>query len=126
MVNLATYVGGTRAGLPGALAATTAVVLPSFVIILLIMVLLKTALKNPYVQAALRGMKPAMAGIILATGVYMILRNAGIAGGAPDLAAILLTLGLGGVYYASRKVIRRGISPIALIGLAALAGILVC
>ena len=125
MVNLATYVGSTRAGLIGALAATLAVVLPSFLIILLVMVLLKTALKNPCVQAALRGMKPAMAGIILATGVYMVLRSAGIAGGAPDLAATLLTLALGGVYFASRRVIPKGLSPIGLIGLSALAGVLV-
>ena len=41
MVNLATYVGSSQAGFPGALIATAAVVLPSFIIILLIMVLLK-------------------------------------------------------------------------------------
>ena len=34
MVNLATYVGSSKAGLPGALIATAAVVLPSFIIIL--------------------------------------------------------------------------------------------
>ena len=75
MVNLATYVGSTQAGFWGALIATAAVVLPSFVIILLITALLKKLLKNPYVQAVLRGLKPCMIGIILATGVYMILHN---------------------------------------------------
>lgn len=69
MVNLATYVGSSQAGFWGALIATTAVVLPSFTIILLIMVLLKKLLKNPYVQAILRGMKPCIIGIILATGL---------------------------------------------------------
>ena len=49
MVNLATYVGSSQAGFWGALIATAAVVLPSFIIILLIMVLLKKALKNAYV-----------------------------------------------------------------------------
>ena len=43
MVNLATYVGSSQAGLPGALIATAAVVLPSFLIILLVTLLLKTA-----------------------------------------------------------------------------------
>ena len=57
MVNLATYVGSSQAGFAGALIATTAVVLPSFIIILLIMILLKKLLKNPYVQAVLRGLK---------------------------------------------------------------------
>ena len=37
MVNLATYVGSSQAGFWGSLIATTAVVLPSFIIILLIM-----------------------------------------------------------------------------------------
>ena len=67
MVNLATYVGSSQAGLPGAVIATSVVVLPSFIIILLITALMKTALKNPYVQAVLRGLKPYIAGIILGT-----------------------------------------------------------
>ena len=46
MVNLATYVGSSQAGFFGAVTATLAVVLPSFLIILLVTALLKTALKN--------------------------------------------------------------------------------
>lgn len=53
MVNLATYVGSTQAGLTGAAVATLAVVLPSFLIILLVTTLLKNFLDNPYVQAVL-------------------------------------------------------------------------
>ena len=41
MVNLATYVGSSQAGFLGAVIATLAVVLPSFVIILLVMIALK-------------------------------------------------------------------------------------
>ena len=51
MVNLATYIGSSQAGIWGAVIATTAVVLPSFLIILLVTVLLKTALKNKYIQS---------------------------------------------------------------------------
>ena len=75
MVNLATYIGSKQAGFPGAAVATLAVVLPSFLIILLVTALLKTALKNEYVQAVLRGLKPCVTGIVLATGIYMILGN---------------------------------------------------
>ena len=127
MVNLATYVGHSQAGFWGSLLATTAVVLPSFLIILLVMVLLKNALKNPYVQAVLKGVKPCIIGIILATGVYMIFHNCfGSLGAlAPDLTAILLTAGLAAVYFGSRKVMKKGISPIGLIGLSALVGMLV-
>ena len=46
MVNLATYVGSSQAGIPGALIATLAVVLPSFLLILLVTALLKTALSS--------------------------------------------------------------------------------
>ena len=73
MVNLATYVGSSQAGLPGALAATLAVVLPSFIIILLVTALLKAVLKNPCVQAVLRGLKPCMTGIIKKGGISPIM-----------------------------------------------------
>ena len=124
MVNLATYVGSSRAGLAGALTATLAVVLPSFLIILLVTILLKTALKNPCVQAVLRGVKPCMIGMILATGVYMICKNGIVMGeGALAVRPLVLTLALGAVYFGSRKIRKGGISPIQLICLSAVAGI---
>ena len=75
MINLATYVGSSQGGIWGAIIATLAVVLPSYLIILLVMAVLKTLIKNKYFQAVLRGIKPCVIGIILATGVYMILGN---------------------------------------------------
>ncbi len=126
MVNLATYVGSSQAGLAGALIATLAVVMPSFLIILLVTVLLKTALNNPYVQAVLRGLKPCMIGIILATGIYMILKNGFvIREGAPLIHPLLLTIGLGAIYFGARKLRKGGISPILLICISAVAGIVV-
>ena len=127
MVNLATYVGGARAGFPGALIATAAVVLPSFLTILLVMLLLKKLLRNPYTQAVLRGIKPCMIGIIFATGVYMILQHSvgNIMEITVNIPAIVLTAVLGGVYFGSRKILKKGISPIGLIGISALAGIAV-
>ena len=124
MVNLATYVGSSQAGIAGALAATLAVVLPSFIIILLVTVLLKAMLKNPYVQAVLRGVKPCMTGIIFATGVYMIFRNGiVIRDGSVLIRPLVLTLILGTIYFGSRKIKKRGISPILLICISAAAGI---
>ena len=75
MVNLATYIGSSQAGVFGALVATAAVILPAFLIVLLIMIAFQTALKNKYVQAILHGMKPCIIGIILATGCDMILKT---------------------------------------------------
>ena len=127
MVNLATYVGSSQAGFPGALIATAAVVLPSFIIILLIMVLLKKLLKNPYVQTILRGMKPCIIGIILATGLYMILHNCVDSSIQFSLntTAIIMTVVLSAVYFGSGKILKKGISPIGLIGISAVAGIII-
>ena len=124
MVNLATYVGSSQAGLAGSILATVAVVLPSFLIVLLVTVLLKTLLKSPYVQAVLRGIKPCMIGIILATGVYMIWKNGVVL--QEDsllLRPLILTIVLGTVYFGSRKLRKGGISPILLICLSAVAGV---
>ncbi|MBQ7175387.1 MAG: chromate transporter [Lachnospiraceae bacterium] len=124
MVNLATYVGSSQAGLPGSIIATLAVVLPSFIIILLITALLKTVLKNEYVQAVLRGLKPCMIGIILATGVCMILRNGiVIQSGTLLIRPLILTAVLGAIYFGSEKVMNGGISPILLICISAVAGL---
>ena len=124
IVNLATYVGSSQAGLPGALAATLAVVLPSFIIILLVTALLKAVLKNPCVQAVLRGLKPCMTGIILATGVFMIIKNGVvIRDGALLIRPLILTLVLGAVYFGSGIIKKGGISPILLICISAAAGL---
>ena len=75
MLNLATYVGYTQGGITGAILATFSVVLPSFLIILLITAGLKTFIKNPWFQAILKGLKPCISGIVLSTGLFMIVFN---------------------------------------------------
>ena len=126
MVNLATYVGGSQAGIAGAATATFAVVLPSFLIILLGATLLTGARNNPYLQAVLRGLEPSMIGVVLATGVFMILKNGIVSqDGGLDLRPLLMTLGLGGVYFGSRAIRKGGMPPILLICVSAAAGIAV-
>ena len=124
MVNLATYVGSRQAGILGAALATLAVVLPAFVIILLIMVLLKRLLENQYVQAILRGLKPCIIGIILSTGFYMIIKN-GIYPVAEkkDMLPLVLTAILAVIYYGSRKLLKKKMTPIMLIIVSAVLGI---
>ena len=126
MVNLATYVGSNKGGLLGAVIATMAVMFPAFLIILFIMVSAKSLLKNPYVQAVLRGLKPCVIGVILATGVYMIIGNCYVKTGTGiDITALLTTCGLSLIYFGSRKFIKKGLSPIGLICLSAVAGVAV-
>ena len=126
MVNLATYVGSSQAGLLGAFFATLAVVLPSFVIILLIMIVLKNLLKNKYVQAILRGLKPCVIGIVLSTGIYMILNNCfGLKSGFTfDWKATMMTVILCGILYGSKSMMKKKVSPIQLILVSAVLGIL--
>ena len=124
MVNMATYVGSTQAGFWGSVLATTAVVLPSFVIILLVMVAMKSAIKNPCVQAVLRGLKPCVCGIVLATGVNMILRNS-FPGWTLNLKDIGLTLALAAILWGSKPLLKKKVSSIGLICISALLGILV-
>ncbi len=126
MVNLATYVGSAKAGVLGALIATAAVVLPAFVIIMIVMLLAKNLLKNRYVQVALGGLKPCIIGIILATGAYMIMQNCFLQADAEvDILSILITCGLGIVYFGSRKIRKKGLSPIALVCVSAVVGVFV-
>ena len=131
MVNLATYVGSSQAGLPGAILATLAVVLPSFIVILLITASLKNLLKHRLVQAALRGVKPCIIGIILATGGYMVIHNCMAAregmftGPLLDWQAVGITAVLLAVCPLFRAVKKRSLSPVSLIFISACLGVLV-
>ena len=127
MVNLATYVGNSQAGLLGSILATLAVILPSFIIILLVMVALKTLLKNKYVQAILRGLKPCVIGIVLATGIYMILNSC--VGSVSALAADWKAIILSGLFllllYGYPRIFKKKLSPVALIAISAVVGAVV-
>ena len=118
MVNMATYVGSSQGGILGAAIATAAVVLPSFCIVLLIATLLGTILKNKYAQAILRGLKPCVVGIIIATGIRMTLE-----GGSADLRAMVLTVVLAGVMVLYKRIFKKKLPPTSLILISALAGI---
>ena len=120
MVNLATYVGSSQGGLLGAIIATLAVVLPSFIIILLVMACLKNALKNKYIQAVLRGLKPCIIGIIFATGVFMTVNHA-----IADTRAGIIAIVLAAIMFGSKPVLKKKISPILLILLSACMGMVV-
>ena len=127
MVNLATYIGSSQAGFLGASIATLAVVLPSFLIILLVTALLKTALKNKYVQAILSGLKPCVIGIVLATGIYMVLKNCfvTISDVTVNLNAVIITALLIASMAGYKHLKKEKLSPISLIILSAVLGIIV-
>ena len=127
MVNMATYIGSSQAGAVGALIATAAVVLPAFLTVIVLMALLKDVIKKGAARAVLVGLKSCVTGIILATGVYMMLTNClgTINGISFDFAATALTAGLSVLWFGSKKIIKNGFSPIILICIAGAAGVLI-
>ena len=138
MVNMATYVGSRQGGFLGALVATVGVVLPSFFILLAVTILFHNFLKRKKVQAVLKGVKPCLMGVILATGLYMAvsvcipseipvwpfavsqgMRHV-LSAVDPAACIILLILGLVTVLY--RAVRKKELPPAALLSLAAVMG----
>lgn len=71
-VNMATYVGFTTAGVPGAVVATLGLIAPSIIIILLIARALKAFRENPYVEAGFYGLRPCSVGLIAAACVLVV------------------------------------------------------
>ena len=65
-LNSAVFVGYKIAGYRGAFSAVAGVVLPSFVIILLIAIYFTDIRENRYVDAAFKGMRPAVIALIAA------------------------------------------------------------
>jgi len=125
MVNMATYVGNTQAGFFGSVVATFGVVFPSFCVILLVTAILKNLTDNKYFKAILQGLKPCVVGIVLATGLHlmvtnclMIKENIGV-----DIKAFCILLILIGVLFGYQRITKKKLSPIMLIVVSAVVGI---
>ncbi len=70
-VNAATYVGYKYAGIPGALTATFAVALPSFVLVIIAMHFLSKFKNSMLLNGAFSGIRPATVGLIAAAVVFL-------------------------------------------------------
>ena len=129
-VNMATFVGSSQCGFLGALCATVGVVLPSFIIILLVASVLTRFFKYAGVKAVLSSIRPAIVGMILATSVTMLLT---VALGfeslktelSADLGAFLILAIMTAVALGYKKWKKRALSPIIVVLIGAVLGILV-
>ena len=72
-INMATYVGFTVGGVPGAVIATLGEVTPSIIVILIVAMMLKKFRDNRYVNMAFYGLRPASTGLIGAACVAVVL-----------------------------------------------------
>ena len=71
-INCATYAGYRRGGIPGAVAATLGMVMPSFVIIYAISVFLDNFLEIAWIASAFRGMKVGVGIVIINAALNMM------------------------------------------------------
>lgn len=94
-LNMATYAGYQTMGPAGGLVASFGLVLPSVIVIVLIAKFLDNFSKNTYVQAAFRGIRPAVTALIGAAVFNLCkvsLFTQADAGLTPEIGSILIAV----------------------------------
>jgi len=128
-INMATFVGSEQGGFWGALCATLGAILPSFLLVLIIVAFIKNLLKYRGVAAFLKGVRPAVVGLIVATAATMLLQNLlGIQSldsrAIPDFMGIAIFAVLSVVAFVYQRSKKKSISPIFLLLISAGIGVL--
>ena len=128
-VNMATFVGSSQAGIGGALLATLGVILPAFIVTVLLVAALGKLLSYRGTRAILSGVRPAVVALILSAAVIMFLSlfvGIGKIGDAAtfSLPSVLLFGFLILVAWLYRRIRGKSISPIFLILLSGVAGVI--
>ena len=128
-INMATFIGSSQAGILGAFFATLGVILPSFIIILIIASVFNNLLKYAGVNWALDGIKPIIASLILSTALSLILTcvlgtdkfNGTI---SFDYKSIIIFGVVVATFLAYKKLKKKNVSPIILIIISAILGVI--
>ena len=130
-INISTFVGSQTGGIFGAICATIGVVLPSFIIIILVAIILSKFLKNRFVQGGLNGVKPVIVALIASTAIIFFIKMALFQGGALysvsltfDRVAVTLLFVLSGFLFIHKTMIKKSLSPILLLLLSAVLGVI--
>lgn len=123
-VNMATYAGYQTAGIFGGAVATLGLIAPAIIIIFIVAKVLGAFKDNKYVQSAFYGLRPASVGLILAAlygvvKIALINIDATSVGEFFNIKAIILAVCL----FVLQKIFPK-LHPIALIGIAAVVGII--
>ena len=126
-VNMATYVGFTCTGVPGAVTATLGLITPSIIIIIIIAGMLKKFRQSKLVDDVFYGLRPASTALITSAGLSVALSIFILVGGAEEhtfginwMSLILAVL----VFVGMRVPKLKKLHPIVFIGVSALIGIL--
>lgn len=130
-INISTFVGAELGGILGSVCATLAVVLPSFIIILIIAVVLSKFMNSKYVKGALNGVKPMVVALILSTALFMFIKLIFFQGKELysdfvfDIKSLTLFIILVIFCFIYQRQTKKKINPIALLLLSALLGIFI-
>lgn len=127
-VNMATYIGSVNGGILGSIVATIGVILPSFIIILIIAITLKKIINNKYFNYFIQGIKPIVLGLILSTGLILLMKCIGYQDQDFnfDYRSLIIFIILGIVYFLYYKVFKKKMNTVLFIFLSAILGIIVC
>ncbi len=71
-VNMATFSGFATSGIIGALVATIAIMLPSFIIVSVVFKLIDKFKNNNYIKSIIQSLKPAGCALLCAVGIKLI------------------------------------------------------
>lgn len=89
-INVATFAGFTTSGILGSLIATTAIVLPSFIIVTIVSKVLDKFKTNRNIKGAIRALKPAGCALLSAVGIKLLFTSNLHLLGSIILAAFLI------------------------------------
>ncbi len=128
-VNVATAAGFNAAGVPGALVATLALVLPSVIVISVIARFFERYSGSRLVENAFGGVRPAVTGLIAASGLTLVLSAIGFTGLAALFGETLgfspLRLGLVAIFFLLMQIKpTKRLHPVLFILTGALLGVL--
>ena len=128
-INISTFIGSEVGGIFGAVCATIGVILPSLIVIIIVAILMNKFIKNRFVQGALSGVKPIVLSLILSTAITMFLKIVAFGGNslggelAFDMRSFTLLIVLVGFMFIYKKVNKKSLGSIKLLGLSALLGL---
>lgn len=130
-LNISTFVGNNVAGIFGAVCSTIGVILPSLIVIIIVAMILNKFMKNRFVQGALIGVKPIVLALILSVAITLLIKVLFFGGHSLtseftfDRKSFALLILLISTLLIFKKINKKSLNPIALLGLSALLGIII-
>lgn len=132
-INIATFIGSQVKGPLGSICSTIGVILPSFIIIFLIAALLTRIMRNRFIKGALKGVRPVVLALILATAFTFFIKLIFSTASGPLTnyvikdtyrGSLTMLLLLSTFYIGYQKRTKKNLNPILLLAISASLGIL--